>query len=127
MNLKMTVALVAILGAASTPAEASSWKLIGQKEVTDRVDRDILYAPGPRLYRQIRICVSRNPVRFYDVDIRFANFGHQDVAVRSRINAGHCTRVIDLKGGKRDIRSVKFLYEETSVRLRRATVKVFGR
>lgn len=115
-----------LIGVAS-PSPSGAWELIGKKNVTDRLDRDIIHKPGPRRFGQIRLCVSRNPVRFYDVDVRFANGGQQDVKIARRINPGHCTRAIDLKGGRRDLRSVKFLYEETSLKLRRATVRLFAR
>ncbi|WP_269582955.1 hypothetical protein [Roseibium sp. Sym1] len=114
----------------STVADAGpafAWDLIGSKVVTDRVDRDVIQMPGPGRFKQIRICVYRNPVRIYDVDVRFANGGHQDIKLARRINAGRCSRAIDLKGPRRDIAFIKFIYEETSLKLRRATVRVFGR
>ncbi len=104
-----------------------AWDIIGSKVVTDRIDHDVIHAKGPRRFKQIKICVFRNPVHFYDVDVHFANNGHQDIKVAKRINPGHCTRVIDLKGPKRNIRTISFLYEETSMKLRRATVRVLGR
>lgn len=118
---------VAAIMAISIPGPAFAWDLIGTRVVTDRVDRDVVHASGPRRFKQIKICVFRNPVRFYDVDVRFANGGRQDVKIARRINAGRCTRAIDLKGPKRNIAYVKFIYEETSLKLRRATVRVFGR
>jgi hypothetical protein len=111
----------------SAPVPAGAWELIGKKNVTDRLDHDIIHKPGPRRFGQIRLCVSRNPVRFYDVDVHFANGRRQDVNIARRIEPGHCTRAINLKGGRRDLRSVKFLYEETSLKLRRATVRLFAR
>ena len=51
---------------------------------------------------------------------------HQDVNVRSRINAGECTRNIDLNGGQRNIDRIKFKYEETSWFIGRAEVEVYG-
>lgn len=125
-KIAVVLAALTVIGV-SAPVPAGAWELIGKKNVTDRLDRDIIRKPGPRRFGQIRLCVSRNPVRFYDVDVRFANGGHQDVKIARRIAPGHCTRAIDLKGGRRDLRSVKFLYEETSLKLRRATVRLFAR
>lgn len=127
MHIKFVLAFIGAIGCMTASSGAGAWELIGTKNVTDRVDFDILRAPGPRLYNKIRICVSRNPVHFYDVDVHFANFGHQDIKIAKRINVGRCTRVIDLKSGKRDITYVKFLYEETSLKSRRATVSLYGR
>ncbi|WP_155983446.1 hypothetical protein [Nitratireductor aquibiodomus] len=126
-NRAIVLGALMVMGV-SVPVSAGAWELIGKKNVTDRLDHDIIFKPGPRRFAQIRLCVSRNPVRFYDVDVRFANGGHQDVKIARRIEPGHCTRATNLKGpGPRDLRSVKFLYEESSLKLRRATVRLFAR
>lgn len=114
--------------AAAQLAPAAAWGLLGERIVRERMDHDVIRLEGHRRFSQIKICVYRHPVRVYDVDITFNNGGHQDVAVRARINPGTCTRDIDLKGDDRDIRAIKMLYEETSWgRRRTATVRVFGR
>ncbi len=80
-----------------------------------------------RQFERIKLCVYRNPVRFLDVDVRFANGGHQDVSLRQRINPGQCTRNIDLTGDDRNIASVSMLYEDTSWRRgAHATVRLFA-
>jgi hypothetical protein len=109
----------------TTPALA--WDVIGAREVTDRYDVDAINLPGNRMFRQVKVCVDRNPVHFYDFDIFFRNGGHQDVRVRARINPGECTRDIDLNGGRRNIDRIVFKYEETSRFLGRATVRVLAR
>ncbi len=113
------------LSAMASPAAAET--LLGVRDVRDRTDRDTIYLNGHREFSRIRLCVYRNPVHFYDLDVRFNNGGHQDVSVRSRINAGECTRWIDLNGRNRDIAYVTMLYEETSWRRgAHATVRLFG-
>jgi hypothetical protein len=84
---------------------------VGQKVVSPFIDRDTVYLAGHRGDRQIMICVYRAPVRFYDLDVRFSNGGHQDLNVRHLIRPGQCTRAIDLRGFRRDIRYVTMLYE----------------
>jgi hypothetical protein len=125
MNLKsFFVAVVLATAACATPAAA--WTQIGVREVRDHTDRDTISLPGNRQFDRIKLCVYRNPVHFYDLDIRYQNGGHQDVSVRQRINAGQCTRVIDLNGDDRNITTISMLYEETSFRRRTATVRVFA-
>lgn len=125
VNIALAAALATVGVAAASPAGA--WTLIGVREVTDRVERDEIVLPGPRDFRQIKFCVKRNPVEFHDVDVYFANGGHQDIAMREVVPAGGCTRDIDLAGGDRNITRIVFKYEETSARRARATVRVFGR
>ncbi|MGE0596753.1 MAG: hypothetical protein AB7P07_10310 [Hyphomonadaceae bacterium] len=120
----VVLTLAALLGLAA-PA-AAEWSLIGEREVLDRVDRDTIVVEGHQRYERIRLCVARNPVHFLDLDIRYHNGAEQDVPVRARINAGQCTRVIDLVGEDRDIATISILYEETSRGRGRAHVRVFA-
>jgi hypothetical protein len=122
----LTSAVLALV-ACSTPAAADDWRQIGARDVRDRTDRDTIVVEGPRQFERIKLCVYRNPVHFYDVDVRYANGGHQDVSVRRRINPGECTRAIDLNGDDRNITTVSLLYEETSYRRgAHATVRLFA-
>lgn len=120
----MLGAVLAITACAATPA--SAWTQIGVREVRDHTERDTIAVQGPRRFDQIKLCVYRNPVHFYDLDVRYANGGHQDVSVRERINPGQCTRAIDLNGDNRNITTVSMVYEETSFRRRTATVRLFA-
>jgi hypothetical protein len=124
---------VMALGTAFSTAPAlawpgSGWTLLGTRVVSDRMDSDVISVPGRARYAQIKICVYRNPIRVYDIDVRYRNGDNQDISVRHRLRAGQCTRNIDLDGRRRDIRSIRMMYEETSWgRGRTATVRVFGR
>jgi len=125
VSILMAMALIA---AAPAGAQRGGWRLLGEREVNDRVDRDVIPVRGERRFSQVRICVGTQAVRFYDVDIRFRNGGNQDVAIRSLIRPGGCTRNIALTGrGGRDITSVAFTYEAASLRRARSHVRVFGR
>ncbi|MBL8546257.1 MAG: DUF2541 family protein [Hyphomonadaceae bacterium] len=125
MTLKAIFAgALVMLAACATPAAA--WTQVGVREVRDGTDRDVIVLEGPRQFERIKLCVYRNPVHFYDLDVFYANGGHQDVSVRQRINPGECTRAIDLNGGDRNITRVAMVYEETSFRRRTATVRLFA-
>ena len=128
-KIRNTVVIAMMLAAAAPAgAQRGGWRLLGEREVSDRVDRDVIPVRGARRFNQVRICVGRQAVRFYDVDIRFRNGGNQDIAIRSLIRPGGCTRNIALTGrGGRDIISVAFTYEAASVRRARSHVRVFGR
>jgi hypothetical protein len=117
----------AFLAAAIAASPALAWDEVGVRQVRDRTERDTIALNGPRQFDRIKLCVYRNPVHFYDLDVRYANGGHQDVSIRQRINPGECTRSIDLNGADRNITTVSMVYEETSWgRRRTATVRLFG-
>lgn len=123
----LAAAVVAISACATVEPASAEWRVIGVRDVRDRTDRDTIVVEGPRQFERIKLCVYRNPVHFIDVDVRYANGGHQDVTVRQRINPGECTRAIDLNGDDRNITTVSMLYEETSWRRgAHATVRLFA-
>lgn len=126
-SLKTAIAAAVLsLGAIASPAFA--WTQLAERIVTDRMDVDVVTLPAPVRYSQIKLCVYRNPVRFVDLDVRYANGANDNIPVRARINRGECTRNIDLRGADRDIASIKLVYEETSWGPRKtATVRIFGR
>ena len=120
-------AVCAFLAAAALAGPAAAWDQVGVRQVRDRTERDTITLSGPRQFERIKLCVYRNPVHFYDLDVRFRNGGHQDVSIRQRINPGECTRAIDLNGDDRNITTVSMVYEETSWgRRRTATVRLFA-
>ncbi len=124
-KLAIAAGFAAMSLATVAPAQAA-WVQIAERVVTDRFDVDNIVLPGPVRFSRVKVCVYHNPVHFYDMDIFFANGGHQDVTLRQRLNNGECTRNIDLNGGMRNINRIKFKYEEDSWFLGRAIVRVYG-
>jgi hypothetical protein len=123
MSLKLAIAGALLSIGLASPAIAypgggpgpfgyrhAAWELIGSQTVGFRAERDTVLAHGRDRHRQVMICAYRAPVRLFDVNVRFANGGRQDLAVRNVLQPGQCTRAIDLKGQRRDIRAVSFLY-----------------
>ena len=128
MKAALSVSLMALALGATSAAAQRGWIQVGEREVSDRVDRDVIAVEGRRRFSQIRICVGRNRIRFYDIDVRFRNGGNQDVRIRAVVPAGGCTRNIALQGrGGRDISSVAFTYEAASLGRERSHVRLFAR
>lgn len=128
----LTFALFCILALALTSDAAPAprrrgWELLGTRSVTDKVDHDSIAAGRQGTFRSLKIAVQRQPVQFRDVKIHFANGDVQHVKLRDVIRAGGTSRVIDVEGRDRVIRSIEFWYDAQSVRGKQATVRVFGK
>lgn len=115
--------------AAATPADAQGrwnergWRTIGTATVDGR-DSDTISLPGVTRQRSIRLCAINAPLRLRDFDIRFANGGRQDVATRQILEAGRCTRAVDLRGNRRDVTSIRLRYDTVARRAARPVVRV---
>ena len=127
-TLMLGLATAAATVAAASPADAQrwsngNWRTVGFTTVQGR-DNDTIRVRGTERYRQLRVCVFNGPIQMRDVDVRFRNGGHQDIATRDLMRAGTCTRNIDLSGNRRDVTAVRLKYAPLARGWVRPTVRV---
>jgi hypothetical protein len=122
-------AVAAVLVGTTVATAAGPWKVLGERVVNDRLERDtIAVGTHKGTFTAVKLMVLRRPVHFLDVKIFFANGDVQDVELRRVIPAGGESRVIDLVGGNRQIQRVEFWYEaETIGRGKKSLVRLLGR
>ncbi|MDX2056635.1 MAG: hypothetical protein SFV24_02435 [Gemmatimonadales bacterium] len=131
MRLASAVVLAAVVAIGgtgfTTGASRADWTFLGQRQVSDRADHDVITVTGAEgKFSAIQIRVLRAPVDFHRVQVHFRNGGKQEVELRNTIPAGGESRRIDLEGDDRVIRSVEFWYDARTIRGRRAVVRLFG-
>ena len=106
-----TATVAALLLLASTAmVQAQEWEHVGTQQANFKADRDVITVRGHERHRAIKICVEIAPLKMLDLDIVFGNGERQDVKVRNHFEPGNCTRVIDLKGKRRDIQKIVMVY-----------------
>jgi len=132
--MKRTLILAAAGAAATltavTPAAAQfgnwhdrGWRTVAYTRVDGR-DTDNIALRGNIRERAIRVCAINRPLNLRDFDIRYANGGQQDVNTRAVLRAGTCTRAVDLRGGRRDIASVRLKYAPIQRSMLRPYVRI---
>ena len=125
-GLLLMVVVISACAARSPGGQGDGWVQHGQREVSDRLDHDVIPVTIARGdFRRIKLTVHRASVDFRRVVVRFRNGGDQTVQLRNTIPAGGETRAIDLTGGERVIRNVEFWYD-ANTRGRRAVVRLWG-
>jgi hypothetical protein len=116
MNRRFFLVGVGALAAASPfPAKvfADQWVLLGTRHVNWLVDTDIFdVGAGMGQFDHIQLRVRGNGLFVYDLDVVYGNGGHDDIPLRFHIPEGGSTRSIDLRGGDRNIRRVKIVYQK---------------
>ena len=118
-----TLVAIAPAAAQSWRWDERGWRTIGYTRVDGR-DSDTINLPGRTRQSEIRLCSMNQPLRLRDFDVRFANGGRQDVNTRAVLQAGRCTRAVDLNGNRRDIASVRLRYEPIGRSWQRPVVRV---
>lgn len=102
------------------------WQYLGQAHVDGARDRDTISVDDRGTFRALQIEVRDAPIEFQRVVVHFENGGDHEVEVRDRVRAGQRTRVIDLPGDQRRIRSVEFWYGKARYGSRRPTLRLYG-
>lgn len=70
----------------------------------------------------------REVSHFSERDRVFANGGRQDLQVRHNLRPGECTRALDLRGNRRDIKFVNMFYQTAGRNFGpKAVVRIFAR
>lgn len=124
------LALAAIVLALATPAAAErrGWELIGERVVSDSVDHDtIVVTRAEGTFKALQVRVLQRPVQFRSMKVHFGNGEVQNVELRDVIPAGGRSRVIDVEGHDRVIKSIEFVYDAQALGGRTAKVRVFGK
>ncbi|MGE0708704.1 MAG: hypothetical protein AB7N76_12200 [Planctomycetota bacterium] len=110
------------------PAAEADWKLLGEREVDFKADRDVIPVTGARgAWTKLQLRVKKRGIELLDLKVHFENGGVEDVPVREKIAAGGETRVIDLRGGDRQIEKVTLVYKSHGPGKGKSHVRVWGR
>ncbi len=89
----------------------ADWTRLGERSVDGVRDHDVI-AVGARdgTFSRIMIVVERSALEMYEVKINFADGTHFSPATRLVFSPNTRSRIIDLPGARRVIRSVEFRY-----------------
>ena len=100
---------------------------LGEANVNGARDHDNIVVTAARgAFRAIQIRVENGAIHFDRVVVHYGNGSSSPIEIRRRIPAGDQTRVIDLPGGRRMIRSVEFWYRRGTWGGRPPKVRLFG-
>lgn len=132
MNLQKTLrfaSLLFLLFALSLAANAQRghWEHLGQSHVDGKNDHDNIKVNKRGTFTAIQLGIKGGDIEFQRVLVHFENGEDTEVRVQERIRAGGRTRVIDLPGNRRDIRSVEIWYARGNWSSKKPTLNLWGR
>lgn len=109
------------------------WEKLGERTVNLSLDKDVIRCSHKGSFTTLRFHVSRAPVSFLRVVVRYANGATDNLNFTQLVRPGQKSPYLDLRGGKRVIREITVYYKAEVKRprhrshARRAVVQVWGR
>ncbi|WP_316632942.1 hypothetical protein [uncultured Flavobacterium sp.] len=105
-----------------------TWRMLGTVHAKYIADHDALAVPGPYdYYRKIKIKVTDSPLNLQKMIVRYDDGGApENIEIVQNIPKNGESRVIDLRGGKRKLKSVEFWYNTKGILNGKADVTVFA-
>lgn len=110
------------------PGPPGSWRLLGSVSARHAADHDVIVVRGPYDYfRRIKFKVTNSPVNIARLVITYDDRGRPEtIPTRFTIPRGGESRIIDLRGGKRKLRTIELWYDTKGILNGQAVVTVFG-
>jgi hypothetical protein len=134
MKLSIVLGLFAALGAVAVSGgtaraerwDSTGWVKLGEREVNGRVDRDrITVGRHDGKFTKLTLYVERSDLELLDFEITFGNNERFHPEVRHVFREGARTRVVDLPGDERTIKTIDLRYKNLPGG-GRARVEVWG-
>jgi len=111
IHAAIPLALLLSFGAISQAQPGPGWEYLGDAHVDGSQDHDKIKVTASKgEFKAIRLKVEDAAIEFDHVLVHYGNGTAVPIQIRSKINAGGQTRVIDLPGNERIIESVEIWY-----------------
>ncbi|MEO8086456.1 MAG: hypothetical protein ABI763_06535 [Bacteroidota bacterium] len=123
----MSVCILSAQQPAIMVSPAAGWHKIATTTADFKKERDEVSVLGADQFSAIRFKVTDAPLDLQDLEIWFENGTKQDVQVRTPLQVGMESRIINIQGGAQDIDKIVFVYKTLPNRKDdKAEVEIYG-
>ena len=113
-------------GGGGEPPPVATWNELGCKSVGFLIDRDRVNVNSADFYRALRLRSTGLDIEMLDMNVRFANGQTDSYRVNAIIRSGERSRPIDLRGERRRITSIEFIYRSLGLSTQKTRLCVDG-
>lgn len=105
-----------------------AWVRLGKVTANHTIDHDKIRVEGRNDdFRKLKFRVTDSPLNMHRIIVTYDNGPPESLEVRQNISKGGETRDIDLRGGRRSIRTIEFWYDTKGILNGRAEVIAYGK
>ena len=104
-----------------------NWRELGRVSAGHNGDHDIIHIDGKHdTFRKLKFRVTNSPLNMKKMVVVYDDGAPENIEVRNEIPKDGESREIDLKGGKRKLKSVEFWFDTKGILNGKAEVTLYG-
>ena len=112
----------------SSEAALAKWVKLGSKNVTYKLDRDVIYVGAKKGgFTKLKLEVTRGNLNMHKMIVEYGNGMKDIIPLKHDFKKGSDTRVIDLEGGHRVIKDITLWYDTKNFSRKSAKGNVYAR
>lgn len=128
--LSLTTLLIISLSSFVFEKEAAQkdWIYLGQRKVNYGLDKDVIHVGVQNSgFTKLKIKVTGGALNMHKMVVTYGNGEKDNISLKYNFHKGAESRVIDLRGGKRQIKKITFWYDSKKHHKQRASIHVAGK
>ncbi|MDG1428453.1 MAG: hypothetical protein P8H56_02785 [Crocinitomicaceae bacterium] len=127
LSILFTAALFISFSSFSQPRKVK-WDRLGSKLVDYRADFDVMQVGAKEGgFTKLKVMVTGGALNMHRMVVTYMNGTKEEIQLRNSFARGTTSRVIDIKGGQRLIKNIKFVYDTKNLARKKAKIHVYGR
>ncbi len=131
MNFKILSLLFSaffFLSFASHAQRGAKWERLGTRAVNYTLDKDDIHVGAKEGgFTKLKVVVTGGALNMHKMVVTYMNGETEEIELRHNFAKGSASRIIDLNGGTRLIKNIRFFYDTKNLAQSKAKVSVFAR
>lgn len=104
------------------------WERLGTRIVDYKLEADNIHVGAKEGgFTKLKVVVTGGALNMHKMVVTYMNGEKEEIELRHNFAKGSGSRIIDLNGGKRLIKDIRFFYDTKNLAQAKAKVTVFGR
>lgn len=112
----------------SSAQNKKNWDRLGSRIVNYGLDKDVIpVGLKEGGFTKLKVAVTGGSLNMHKMAVVYMNGSTEVINLRHNFSKGSSSRVIDIRGGKRAIKEIRFFYDTKNLARAKARIHVFGR
>lgn len=128
MKTQIFLLLFLFFGFGSFQSFGQEWEKLGSRAVDYGIDKDVIHVGAHEgNFTKLKIVVRGGAINMHRMIVEYGNGDRDELELKHNFSKASSSRVIDLKGGDRKIKSITFVYDTKNLARHKAILTVFGK